>query len=90
MSLTLWGEVERSLDPSDLNKCIDIARKSLRLMCEAQYAIVTDDSGLRMGRDQKSDLSVAIYDLAKELGLLDSWANAEAVEKLCKRLHAEK
>lgn len=89
MSLSLWSEVEQYLDPTDANKTIDIALKSLRLMCKAQFAIDSDNDGLRMGRDQKSDLAVTILDLAKELGLLDSWADAQAVQKLCKRLHAE-
>lgn len=87
--MTLWSEVESNFDPSDTNKAMDIAMRALRLMCKAQFAIDADNDGLRMGRDQKSDLSMAIMDAAKTLGLLDSWANAEEVEALRKRLHEE-
>jgi hypothetical protein len=74
-------DLESVFDPSDLNAASGVAVASLKLMRLAQLVIETDDKGLLMGRDQKSDLSVAILECARELGLLNSWASAEEIDR---------
>jgi hypothetical protein len=79
--MSLKRELESKFDPSDVDAAQQIAYKALVLMERAQMAIKTDNDGLRMGRDQKSDLNVAILELAQSMNLLGCWATGEEVQK---------
>ncbi len=79
--MTLAEQLENNFDPSDVDGAMQLAYKSLTLAKLAQEAIETDNVGLRMGRDQKGFLNSAILEVAIQLGLLDSWACAEEIQR---------
>ena len=82
----LLKKMEMNFDPTDSNAASDVAEGALKVMEIAARALRDNHAGMRMGRDNATELSVAIMETAKAMGLLGYHFSAKESEELFEEL----
>ncbi len=78
--------MEQYFDPTDSDRSMQLAYAAVDLLIIAGRIMASEESGMRIGRDTASDLSVKVMDVAEKLGILPHQPTAEEVAELFGRL----
>jgi hypothetical protein len=81
MNEPLITEIDKRFDPSDTDGCMQLAYEVAKLLTVCDRIRKADSLGVRIGRDDRSHLIVAMQDVGKALGLLTWNSSAEDVRQ---------
>lgn len=87
--MTIREQIDQELDPTDSNVCADVAYASIKLLQYAARAIWAQNHGMRIGRDDARELSVALNKMGGALGLLHTQPSGAESDAFFARLLAE-
>ena len=87
--MTIKEQVDIEFDPTDSNACADVVEASVKILKLVARALWANNHNMRMGRDDASELGVAMNELGHALNLLPyRWNGAES-EAFFRRLLSE-
>jgi hypothetical protein len=85
----ILDEIRRNFDPTDADAASALSEHCKNVLIYAARALWAEQHGMRMGRDDSRELSIAIQTIAVDLGVLAYRYSGAEVDGFWKKLWAE-
>jgi hypothetical protein len=82
-------DIEAAFDPTDADAASAVAHACVKVFLYGARALWSEQHGMRIGRDDSRELSVALMQLAEQLGLIKPRVTGASVDAFFKNLLAE-